>query len=108
MKKMRLRLNMRRRYDRYVDQGSALTAVDESNDDTNYVCGCLRITEQQLLTTLATKNHWTIRDVRKTIGAGDGCTACHHVLKRYLTVHQTTEREDFTASSRLSAVQTRS
>ena len=104
MKKMRLRLNIRRRYDRYVKQGSVLTAVD----DTNYVCGCLRITEQELLTTLATKNHWTIRDVRKTIGAGDGCTACHHVLKRYLTVHQTTEREDFTASSRLSAVQTRS
>ena len=105
--KMRLRLNMPRRYDGFVEQGTALTRVDETNDDTNYVCGCLHITEQQLLTTLATKTHWTIRDIRKTIGAGDGCTACHHVLKRYLTVHQTTEREELTTSSGLPASQTR-
>tara|TARA_B100001179_G_scaffold199377_1_gene159353 strand:- start:122 stop:397 length:276 start_codon:yes stop_codon:yes gene_type:complete len=90
-----------------VEQGSTLTPDNETNEDTSYVCGCLHITEQQLLTTLATKNHWTIRDIRKTIGAGDGCTACHHVLKRYLTVHQTTEREELTASSRLPASQTR-
>ena len=104
---MRLRLNIPRRYDGFVEQGSALTRVDETNDDTNYVCGCLHITEQQLLTTLATKNHWTIRDIRKTIGAGDGCTACHHVLKRYLAIHQTTEREELTKSSHLPASQTR-
>jgi len=89
-----------------VEPGSALTRVDETNDDTNYICGCLHITEQQLLTTLATQTHWTIRDIRKTIGAGDGCTACHHVLKRYLTVHQT-EREDLAASSASPASQTR-
>ncbi len=97
--KMRLRLNIPRRYDGFVEQGSALTAVDETSDDTNYVCGCLRITEHQLLATLATKNCWTIRDIRKTIGAGDGCTTCHHVLKRYLTVHQRMEREERTEPS---------
>jgi bacterioferritin-associated ferredoxin len=52
-----------------------------------------------LLATLATKNCWTIRDIRKTIGAGDGCTTCHHVLKRYLTVHQRMEREERTEPS---------
>ena len=86
--KMRLRLNMMRRYDGAVEQMSTLTPVAETDEDTNYVCGCLQITEHQLLLTLATKNSWTIRDIRKTIGAGDGCTACHHVLKRYLNVHQ--------------------
>ena len=104
---MRLRLNIPRRYDGFVEQGPALTAVDETSDDTNYVCGCLRITEHQLLATLATNNCWTIRDIRKTIGAGDGCTACHHVLKRYLTVHQRMKREERTEPSPLPSSQTR-
>ena len=70
--KMRLRLNIMRRYDGVVEQGSTLTPVAETDEDTNYVCGCLQITEHQLLSTLATKSIWTIRDIRKTIRAGDG------------------------------------
>ena len=49
-----------------------------------YVCTCLRITECELLNTLSSANIRTLRDLRRTIGAGDGCTACHPALKRYL------------------------
>ncbi len=49
-----------------------------------YVCACLRITEQQLLDTLAGTPGCSLRDLRRTIGAGDGCTACHEVLREYL------------------------
>ena len=49
-----------------------------------YVCACLRITECELLNTLSRADIRTLRDLRRTIGAGDGCTACHPALKRYL------------------------
>jgi len=90
-----------------VEQGSTLTPDNETNEDTSYVCGCLHITEHQLLLTLATKDRWTIHEIRKTIGAGDGCTACHHVLKRYLAIHQAPEREERASPSRLPSSQTR-
>ena len=106
--KMRLRLNIMRRYDGVVEQVSTLTPVAETDEDTNYVCGCLQITEHQLLSTLATKNIWTIRDIRKTIGAGDGCTACHHVLKRYLNVHHRIEREELAEPAFRPSTHTRS
>ena len=49
-----------------------------------YVCACLQITEQQLLDTLSNQPVCSLRDLRRTTGAGDGCTACHDVLSRYL------------------------
>jgi bacterioferritin-associated ferredoxin len=49
-----------------------------------YVCACLQITEQQLLNTLSSEPVCSLRDLRRTIGAGDGCTACHDVLRQYL------------------------
>ena len=49
-----------------------------------YVCACLRITEQQLLDTLTREPVCSLRDLRRTLGAGDGCTACHDVLRQYL------------------------
>lgn len=52
--------------------------------EARYVCACLKITECELLSTLASANIRTIRDLRRTIGAGDGCTACHRTLQRYL------------------------
>ena len=45
-------------------------------DRARFVCACLRVTERALLRTL--------RDLRRVIGAGDGCTACHPELQRYL------------------------
>ena len=49
-----------------------------------FVCTCLRITERDLLGTLSQREVRTLRDLRRAIGAGDGCTACHPVLQRYL------------------------
>ena len=49
-----------------------------------FVCACLRITERQLLDTLARTPACSLRDLRRTLGAGDGCTACHRELQRYL------------------------
>ena len=51
---------------------------------TGFVCTCLRITERELLGTLSLSGIRTLRDLRRSIGAGDGCTACHPVLQRYL------------------------
>ena len=51
---------------------------------TGFVCTCLRITERELLGTLSHPGIRTLRDLRRSIGAGDGCTACHPVLQRYL------------------------
>ena len=48
------------------------------------VCACLRITERQLLDTLASTPACSLRDLRRTLGAGDGCTACHDLLRQYL------------------------
>ncbi len=53
-----------------------------------FVCACLRITERELLGTLSQPDIRTLRDLRRAIGAGDGCTACHPVLQRYLDAGQ--------------------
>ena len=49
-----------------------------------FVCACLQITERQLLDTLSNTPGCSLRDLRRTIGAGDGCTACHDLLRQYL------------------------
>lgn len=49
-----------------------------------FVCACLRITERQLLNTLSGTPVRSLRDLRRTLGAGDGCTACHDLLQQYL------------------------
>ena len=59
-------------------------ATQPASRQARYVCACLRITECELLSTLSSANIRTIRDLRRTIGAGDGCTACHRTLQRYL------------------------
>jgi NAD(P)H-nitrite reductase large subunit len=48
------------------------------------VCRCLRVTEEVLLAALTTYEVKTVRDLQRHTGAGDGCMACHALLKRYL------------------------
>jgi NAD(P)H-nitrite reductase large subunit len=48
------------------------------------VCHCLQVTEADLLTALSTQTIRTVKDIRRHTGAGDGCTACHKLLRRYL------------------------
>ena len=48
------------------------------------VCRCLRVSETALIEALHTQEIRTLADVRRHTGAGDGCTACHRLLARYL------------------------
>ncbi len=49
-----------------------------------YVCNCLKVTEEALLEALATRPVQTVRELRELTGAGDGCTACHSRLVAYV------------------------
>jgi len=48
------------------------------------VCHCLQVTEAELLSVLTARQLRTLQEVRLHTGAGDGCTACHRVLRQYL------------------------
>ncbi len=48
------------------------------------VCRCLQVSETALVEVLATREVHTVKDVRRHTGAGDGCTACHKLLKKYI------------------------
>lgn len=48
------------------------------------VCECLQITEMALAEALAGREIKTVKDIRRLTGAGDGCNACHKILKTYL------------------------
>ena len=48
------------------------------------VCHCLQVTEETLRHALATLDIRTVKDIRYHTGAGDGCTACHRLLRKYL------------------------
>jgi bacterioferritin-associated ferredoxin len=49
-----------------------------------FVCRCLQVTETELVEALITLELRTLKDIRRHTGAGDGCTACHRELKKYL------------------------
>jgi bacterioferritin-associated ferredoxin len=49
-----------------------------------FVCRCLQVTEDTLVEALSTRGIRTIKDIRLHTGAGDGCTACHSLLRKYL------------------------
>jgi bacterioferritin-associated ferredoxin len=51
------------------------------------ICRCLQVTETELATALAVREIRTIQDIRQHTGAGDGCTACHKTLRKYLERH---------------------
>jgi len=48
------------------------------------VCRCLQVTEEALLAALNRFELKTVKEIRQHTGAGDGCTACHKRLARYL------------------------
>ena len=48
------------------------------------VCRCLRVTEDVLVEALTTCEIRSVQDIQRHTGAGDGCTACHRLLRRYL------------------------
>jgi bacterioferritin-associated ferredoxin len=48
------------------------------------VCHCMQVTEDQLMSALVTLELRTVQDVRKQVGAGTGCNACHRRIQTYL------------------------
>ena len=48
------------------------------------ICRCLQVTEEALLRVLGEGEAQTLKDVCQRTGAGDGCTACHRLLRSYL------------------------
>jgi bacterioferritin-associated ferredoxin len=61
------------------------------------VCRCLGVTEAVLIEALVTLEIRTLQDLCRETGAGDGCTACHQLLRRYL------EGQAYSSSSSSSA-----
>jgi NAD(P)H-nitrite reductase large subunit len=51
------------------------------------VCHCLQVTEAALVEALEGLGLRTLKEVRRHTGAGDGCTACHKLLGKYLERH---------------------
>ena len=52
------------------------------------VCRCLQVTESELIETLCLREIRTVHDIRQVTGAGDGCTACHSLIKQYIEEHR--------------------
>lgn len=48
------------------------------------LCACLQITEANVKAALVSLEIRSIQDLREHTGAGDGCTACHRVLRGYI------------------------
>ena len=51
------------------------------------VCHCLQVTEDVLVEAITTLELRSVREVRSCTGAGDGCTACHRTIVRYIQLH---------------------
>src|SRR5689334_5711120 len=51
------------------------------------VCRCLRVTESVVVRALTTGGARSLKELRQETGAGDGCTACHRLLRSYLERH---------------------
>jgi len=58
------------------------------------VCHCVQITEEQLVTAVATLELRTICDVRRLTGAGEGCNACHRKIQTYLDAYSSSSSPD--------------
>ena len=48
------------------------------------VCECLKVTETELVKAIRTHKINEIQDIIDYTSAGDGCTACHPLLREYL------------------------
>jgi bacterioferritin-associated ferredoxin len=48
------------------------------------VCQCLQIRVPELVEAIVSLDLRTLKEVRCHTGAGDGCTACHAEIRKYL------------------------
>jgi|GEM_PF-2003738 len=52
------------------------------------VCRCLQVSESEIREAIETCAVETVQDLGRCTGAGQGCTACHRLLRRYIAQHQ--------------------
>ena len=57
------------------------------------VCGCLGVTEDELVTALTTLGLRSVKEVRRHTGAGDGCNACHRKIQIYIQSYSSSSAE---------------
>jgi NAD(P)H-nitrite reductase large subunit len=67
---------------------SPTTSFGTTLDGDPIVCRCLKVSATQLVEAIVEADLKTVREIRRYTGAGDGCTACHCVLKEYLLRHR--------------------
>jgi NAD(P)H-nitrite reductase large subunit len=48
----------------------------------------LQVTEQEIVSSITMHGLRTVREVKSTTGAGDGCTCCHKEIHEILEQHQ--------------------
>jgi len=63
------------------------------------ICSCLQVTEREVVTHIATLGLRSVPEVRCHTGAGDGCTACHRLLEKYIERHCQIEAKEAVAVS---------
>lgn len=59
-----------------------------SSAKSQYLCRCLRVTEDEVRDAIAVDNPETVRGVTQACGAGGGCMACHRHIKRLISEQQ--------------------
>lgn len=64
------------------------------NCPAEFLCHCLRVTEEMLTEAVERYGLRTLNDVRRHTGAGEGCTACHRKIRMHLEViHQSSSSD---------------
>ena len=55
---------------------------------TEVVCHCLSVTETQIVEAITTCEIVDVKELSQCTGAGQGCTACHRLLRSYISRHR--------------------
>jgi NAD(P)H-nitrite reductase large subunit len=48
------------------------------------VCRCLQVSETEILSAVETCGARTVKELGRCTGAGQGCTACHFALRKFV------------------------
>jgi bacterioferritin-associated ferredoxin len=51
------------------------------------VCRCLKVSEETISSAIVSLGLRTVKEVRRSTGAGDGCTCCHAEIRELIEVH---------------------
>jgi len=62
-----------------------------------YVCHCLKVTEDSLIDTIVTLGIRNLRELRQQTGAGDGCMSCRIRLQKYVDEYARCEQVESVA-----------